>query len=136
MANSDFQSVDEYISTQPAEVQAMLQRVRRIIRKAVPEADESISYQIPTYKLRGERMIYFAGFKEHYSLYPLTDRLVEAFQGELDPYQHGKGTIRFPISQPVPSKLIDRVVKFRAREAAELAESKAAAKNKKNKKKR
>jgi uncharacterized protein YdhG (YjbR/CyaY superfamily) len=102
MAKSDFKSVDEYIATRPEDVQAILQRVRRTIRKAVPGAEEVISYQIPTYKLHGGYVVYFAGWKQHYSLYPATDQLVAAFKDDLAPYEVNKGTIRFPLSQPVP----------------------------------
>jgi uncharacterized protein YdhG (YjbR/CyaY superfamily) len=119
MAKTDYKSVDEYIATFPEDVQAILQRVRSIIRKAVPGADELISYQIAGYKLRGRRVIYLAGWKNHFSLYPATDRLVEAFGDELAPYEIGKGTIRFPLSEPVPVKLIERIAKFRAKEASE-----------------
>jgi uncharacterized protein YdhG (YjbR/CyaY superfamily) len=130
MAKTDFKSVDEYIATYPEDVQAILQRVRSAIRKAVPGAEETISYQIPTYKLQGGRVIYFAGWKQHYSLYPATDHLVEAFKDELAPYKVSKGTIRFPLSQPVPVKLIERIAKFRAQEAAEYARAKPAARKK------
>ncbi|TME20618.1 MAG: DUF1801 domain-containing protein [Chloroflexi bacterium] len=122
MPNTDFKTVDEYIATHPEEVQAVLQLVRTTIRKAVPDADEMISYQIPAYKLRGGRVIYFAGWKQHYSLYPASDELVEAFKDELAPYEVNKGTIRFPISKPVPVKLIEGIAKFRAKEAAARAE--------------
>jgi uncharacterized protein YdhG (YjbR/CyaY superfamily) len=127
MAKTDFKSVDEYIATHPEDVQAILRRVRRTIRKAVPSAEESISYQIPTYKIRGERVLYFAGWKQHFSLYPATDLLVEAFKDDLAPYTISKGTIRFPLSQPVPVKLIERIAKFRAKEAGESAKAKRAA---------
>jgi uncharacterized protein YdhG (YjbR/CyaY superfamily) len=121
MPKTDFTSVDEYIAAHPEEVQATLQRVRGTIRNALPGAEEAISYQMPTYKLHGGTVIYFAGWKRHYSLYPATDRLVEAFRDDLDPYEVNKGTIRFPLSQPVPVKLIGRIAKFRAKEAAEGA---------------
>jgi uncharacterized protein YdhG (YjbR/CyaY superfamily) len=121
MAKTAFKSVDEYIATHPEDVQAILQRVRAIIRKAVPGAKEVISYQIPAYKLHGGPVLYFAGWKQHYSLYPATDHVVEAFKGDLAPYKVNKGTIRFPLSQPVPAKLIERIAKFRAKEAAERA---------------
>jgi len=111
-------TVDEYIALQPESSQPILRRVRDIIRKAVPLAEESISYQIPAYKLDGERLIYFAGWKEHYSLYPANDRLVAAFREELAGYKISKGTIRFPLSAPVPAKLIGDIAKFRAREIA------------------
>jgi uncharacterized protein YdhG (YjbR/CyaY superfamily) len=126
MAKTDFKSVDEYITTHPDEVQAILQRVRRTIRKAVPGAEEVISYQIPTYKLHGRYVMYFAGWKEHYSLYPASAHLVEAFKDDLAPYKVNKGTIRLPLSQPVPVKLIDRIAKFLAKEAAERARAKRA----------
>jgi len=126
MAKTDFKSVDEYIATHPEDVQATLQRVRGIIRKALPGAEEAISYQIPTYKLHGEYVVYFAGWKQHYSLYPATGRLVAAFKDELARYELSKGTIRFPLSQPVPVKLIERIATFLAREAAERATAKRA----------
>ncbi len=118
MAKTDFKSVGEYIAAQPEDVQPILKRVRGTLRKALPDAGESISYQMPTYKLPGGAVIYFAGWKQHYSLYPASDRLVEAFQDELAPYEVNKGTIRFPIADPVPVKLIQRIAKFRAKEVA------------------
>ena len=126
MARTDFKSVDEYIATHPQEVQAILRRARSTIRKAVPGAEEVISYQIPTYKLNGGYVVYFAGWKQHYSLYPATLRLVAAFKDDLAPYQVNKGTIRFPLSQPVPVKLIERIAKFLAKEAAERARARLA----------
>ena len=126
MAKADFTSVDEYIARHREEVQAILQRVRSTIRKAVPGAEETISYQIPTYKLDGAYVVYFAGWKEHYSLYPATAHLVAALKDDLAPYEVGKGTIRFPLSQPVPVKLIERIAKFLAKEAAERARAKRA----------
>jgi uncharacterized protein YdhG (YjbR/CyaY superfamily) len=119
--------VDEYIAAQPDAVQAVLGLVRRTIRKAMPGADEVISYKIPTYKLNGRAVLYFAGWKEHYSVYPASVPLVAAFKDELAPYQVDKGTIRFPLSQPVPVKLIEHIAKFRAQEAAARAKEKPAA---------
>jgi uncharacterized protein YdhG (YjbR/CyaY superfamily) len=124
MAKSDFKSVDEYIARHPEEVRAILQRVRSAIRKAMPGAEEGISYQIPTYRLHGGYAVYFAGWKRHYSLYPATDRLVAALKDDLAPYKISKGTIRFPLSQPVPVKLIERIAEFLAKEAAERARAK------------
>ena len=118
-------SVDDYISRQPPAVRPVLRRVRSIIRKAVPAADEGISYKIPVYKLDGELVIFFAAWKEHFSLYPATDGLAEAFAKELDV---SKGTIRFPLAAPVPAALIARLVKFRARASRARAKLKAAAK--------
>jgi uncharacterized protein YdhG (YjbR/CyaY superfamily) len=102
MAKTDFKSVDDYIASQPEAAQDMLGRVRRAIRKAVPDAEEVISYQIPAYRVHGRVAIYFAGWKRHYSLYPATDSLVAAFEDELSPYKISKGTIRFPLSEDVP----------------------------------
>ena len=92
----------------------------------MPGAEEVISYQIPTYKLHGSYLVYFAGWKQHYSLYPATAQLVAALEGDLAPYKVNKGTIRFPLSEPVPVKLIGRIAKFLAKEAAERARAKRA----------
>ena len=113
-----FTSVDDYIDAQPDHVRGVLNKVRSIIRKALPKAEELISYQMPLYTLDGERVLFFAGWKQHYSLYPAGERLVAAFQGELAPYEIRKGTIRFPLSEPIPAKLIERIAKFRAKEAS------------------
>ena len=126
MAKTDFKSVDDYIASKPAAVQGVLERVRVTIRKALPGADEVISYQMPAYKLQGRVVIYFAGWTEHYSLYPAIGSLVPAFKDELAPYEVSKGAIRFPLSEPVPVKLIGRIAKFRAQEVAELVKAKAA----------
>jgi uncharacterized protein YdhG (YjbR/CyaY superfamily) len=112
----DMQSVDEYIALQPGPSRAVLEQVRSAIRKALPKAEETISYKIPAYKLDGEPVIYFAGWKKHWSLYPASGLLVEALQKELAPYEISKGTIRFPLSGPVPVKLVERIAKFRAKE--------------------
>ncbi|MGH9627504.1 MAG: iron chaperone, partial [Bryobacteraceae bacterium] len=103
---------------QPAAVQGLLERVRSTIRKAVPVAEEMISYGIPTYKLSGRPVLYFAGWKQHYSVYPANDRLVTAYKDELASYEVSKGTIRFPLSEPVPVKLIAGIAKFRAKEVS------------------
>ena len=114
-AKAHFKSVDEYIAAQPG--RKALRQVRSTIRKALPKAEEVISYNIPAYKLHDERVIYFAGWKEHFSLYPAGARLAAAFKKELAPYELRKGTIRFPLSEPVPIKLISRIAKFRERES-------------------
>jgi uncharacterized protein YdhG (YjbR/CyaY superfamily) len=116
---NDFKSVDEYVASQPGAVQDVLTLVRQTIRKALSGAEETISYKMPVYKLHGERVLFFAGWKEHYSLYPATKRVLEAFKDELAPYEVSKGTIRFPLSKPVPVKLIGRIAKFRAQEVSE-----------------
>jgi uncharacterized protein YdhG (YjbR/CyaY superfamily) len=131
MAKTTFTSVDEYIAAQPKAAQVALKRVRSAIRKGVPGAEEAISYQIPTYRLHGRYVIYFAGWKEHYSIYPSTSPLVAAFEKALEPYEvNDKGTIRFPLSRPVPVKLIEGLAKFRAKEviAERAGKTKPAAK--------
>jgi uncharacterized protein YdhG (YjbR/CyaY superfamily) len=124
MARTDFKSVDEYLAAQPESVQVVLHRVRDAIRKALPGAEEAISYQIPTFKLQGSYVVYFAGWKRHFSLYPAGARLVAAFEDDLAPYEVEKGTIRFHLSEPVPVRLIGRIAKFLAREAAGRARAK------------
>ena len=126
MAKTNIKSVDEYIATQPLAARGVLERVRNAIRNAVPAAEEVISYQIPAYKLHGGPVLFFAGWKEHYSLYPASQRVVTAFADQLKPYAVRKGTIRFPLDQPVPVRLIAGIARLRAYEVAERA--KAAAK--------
>jgi uncharacterized protein YdhG (YjbR/CyaY superfamily) len=123
MGKNDFTSVDEYIASQPEAVQVILRRVRGTIRKAVPGAEEVISYKIPAFTLRGAGVLYFAGWKQHYSLYPASEGVVAALKDELAPYEVNKGTIRFPLSKPVPVALIARIAKLRAQEVAARAAS-------------
>jgi uncharacterized protein YdhG (YjbR/CyaY superfamily) len=126
MAKAKIKNVDEYIAAQPEAAQAALKLVRSTLRRALPKAEEVISYRIPAYKLHGGIVLYFAGWKQHYSLYPAGARLVAAFKNELAPYQLSKGTIRFPLSQPVPVKLIERIARFRAQEATQGEKTKPA----------
>ena len=106
-------TVTEYLATKPKKTQAVLRKMRALIREAIPEAQEVISYQIPAYKLGGKTVIYFAGWKEHVSLYPATGIPAE----ELAKYKVSKGTIRFQLSDPLPVKLIEHIAKLRARAA-------------------
>jgi len=115
----EIESVDEYIAAQPEAAQRALELVRTAIRKAVPKAEESITYKMPTYKMHGERLIYFAGWKQHYSLYPATKRLIATLKNDLKPYEVVKSTVRFSLAEPVPAKLIERIAKFRAKEVSE-----------------
>lgn len=127
------QNVDEYIARFPPDVRAALKTVRAAIRKALPDSEEAISYGMPTFRHGGGYVIYFAGWKKHFSLYPVTARLAERFKKELAACEmSGKGTVRFPLSKPVPVKLVAAIAKFRAREAAEQRKMKAAAKSKVN----
>jgi uncharacterized protein YdhG (YjbR/CyaY superfamily) len=112
------ETIDDYIALQPPATRTALERVRQAIHRAVPDAEECISYKIPAYRLKGRILLYFAGWKEHYSIYPASDAMVKSFDGQLDTYRVSKGTLRFPLSEPVPVKLIARIVKFRAQEIA------------------
>ena len=114
MAKTAFRSVNEYIASKPKDVRVILERVRGAIRTAVPAAEEAIAYQMPVYTLDGVPVLYFAGWKHHYSLYPASDALVAAFRDELAGYQRSRGTIKFPLSEPVPVPLIKRIARFRA----------------------
>ena len=111
------QSVDDYIAGFPEPTQSILKQIRAIIRETVPDAEEVISYQMPTYRLHGN-LVHFAAFKNHIGFYP-TPTEVEAFRDELAPYQHAKGSIRFSLDQPIPYDLIRRIVQFRVRENLE-----------------
>ena len=112
MERKTAKDVDEYISRFPRDVQKVLKRIRSTIKKAAPKAGESISYQIPTLKVGGKVLIYFAGFAKHTSVYPAPRDAAE-FKDELAAYKGGKGTVQFPLDKKVPYELIARIVKFR-----------------------
>lgn len=118
MTKAGFRTVDEYIAAQPEAAQRILERVRETVRKAVPEAEEVISYDMPTYKLHGELVLHFAGWKQHYSIYPMGADLAAAFKTELAGYKVDRSTIRFPLSEGVPVDLIEHIAKFRAKRLA------------------
>ena len=107
-------SVDEYIAAQPPAVRPKLEQVRAAIRRAVPEAVEGIGYRMPGYKLRGKPMLYFAGFKKHYSLFAASGTFFAALEEELKGFELRKGTVHFPLTEPVPVGLISRIAKLRA----------------------
>lgn len=121
-ANSSLPTnIDEYIAGFSIDVQEILEKVRDTIRKAAPEAQETIKYQIPTFTLNGS-LVHFAAFKNHIGFYP-TPSGIEAFKQELSCYKIAKGSVQFPINEPTPLSLIDKIVKFRVEEAK--AKSKA-----------
>jgi len=122
--------VATYIAGFQPPARTTLKRLRSIIRRAVPAAEEMISYQIPAYKLHGRPVLFFAAWKDHYSLYPSNSRLVAAFKDQLSKYELSKGTIRFPLSEPIPVRLIERIAKFRAREIVEAVKAKESARKK------
>jgi uncharacterized protein YdhG (YjbR/CyaY superfamily) len=108
------QSVDEYIAAQPEAVRPKLEQVRAAIRKAVQDAVEVIGYRMPGYKLNGKPMLYFAGFRNHYSLFAASGSFFATLAEELRGYELRKGTVHFPLDKPVPVKLIGRIAKLRA----------------------
>jgi uncharacterized protein YdhG (YjbR/CyaY superfamily) len=116
-------SIDAYIAGFPGDVQQVLRQIRSTIRAAAPEAEETISYQIPAFTLHGTYLIYFAGFKKHVSVYPAPVGNAE-FVEEMAIYGSGKGTAKFPLDRPIPLDLITRMVKFRIRETLARAEAK------------
>lgn len=116
-------NIDEYIAGFPDDVQKILERIRMTISKAAPGAEETISYQIPTFTLEGDYLVYFAAYKKHIGLYP-APRGIEKFKKELSVYEGGKGTVRFPLDKPIPFDLISKIVKFRVKESLERARAK------------
>ncbi len=111
-----FKTIDEYIRTFPKDVQTILEKLRKAIQEAAPGAVETISYQMPTFKLNGKGLVYFAAFKNHIGFYPIPTG-IQAFEEELSPYKQGKGSVQFPIDQPVPYDLVRRIVRFRVNES-------------------
>ncbi len=121
-----FTSIDEYIATFPEAVQVMLQALRATIKAVAPDATEKISYQMPTFFLKGN-IVHFAAYKNHIGFYP-APRGIEAFKDELSVYEGAKGSVQFPLDEPLPLELISRIVQFRVAENLKKAEKKAAKK--------
>jgi len=107
-------TIDEYISKFPSNVQEILEKLREAIRASAPGAEEAISYQIPTFKLNGN-LVHFAAFKDHIGFFP-TSSGKEAFKKELSQYKGGRGTIQFPLDQPIPYDLVRKIVRYRVKE--------------------
>lgn len=108
-------NIDEYIADFPKDVQEILEKIRTAIRKAAPDAEESISYKMPTFNLKGHYLVYFAAYKKHIGFYAAPRGNAE-FNEELSAYEAGKGTLQFPLDKPIPYKLISKIVKFRVKE--------------------
>ena len=108
-------NVDQYIAGFPLTVQTILENLRREITKAAPDAEETINYQIPTFKLRGKNLVHFAAYEKHIGFYP-TPSGITAFKTELEPYESAKGSVKFSLEKPLPLALILRMVKFRIAE--------------------
>jgi uncharacterized protein YdhG (YjbR/CyaY superfamily) len=116
-------TINEYIAAFPPDVQAILEKVRQTIRQAAPAAQETINYAIPTFTLHGN-LVHFAGFNKHIGFYP-TPAGIERFKHKLSAYEMAKGSVQFPLDQPIPYDLIDEIVRFRVQENLVAAEAKA-----------
>ncbi|MGH6854848.1 MAG: iron chaperone [Aestuariivirga sp.] len=114
MSEKQFQTIDEYIETFPEDVQGVLQKLRRTIQAAAPEAVEAISYQMPTFRLNGN-LVHFAAYENHIGFYP-TPAGIDAFKKELSTYKGAKGSVQFPLDKPVPFDLVKKIVIFRVKE--------------------
>lgn len=114
MKTAPADSIEAYIAAQPELLRPKLEQVRAAIRKAVPDAVEVIGYGMPGYKLRGKPLLYFAGFKNHYSLFAASGSFFATLKDELQGYDLRKGTVHFPLTEPVPVKLIGRIATLRA----------------------
>jgi uncharacterized protein YdhG (YjbR/CyaY superfamily) len=114
-------SVEDYLAALPDDARTALEKLRKTIRVAAPMATEGISYQMPTFKLRGRFLVSYAAFKNHCSLFPASEAMLEAYGEELKPYFSGKGTIRFTTDKPLPSALVKKIVKTRIEENEALA---------------
>jgi len=112
--NTSFNSIDEYIEQFPEEIQTILQKIRSVIKEAAPEATEKISYQMPTFFLKGN-LVHFAAYKNHVGFYP-APRGIEKFKEELSQFKGAKGSVQFPMDKPLPLELISRIVLFRVEE--------------------
>ena len=112
MASVKPRNIDEYLSGCPEDTKRLLREIRSIVKRIVPEADETISYGIPTFNLDGHYLIYFAGYKKHVSIFP-SPRGSDAFEKRVAPYKSGKGTIQFSLAEPLPAGLVEQIVKLR-----------------------
>ncbi|CAG0974563.1 hypothetical protein ANRL3_01723 [Anaerolineae bacterium] len=121
---SDFDSIDEYIATFPKEIQKILEELRATIKAAAPDAEEKITYQMPTFDLNGRHLVHFSVWKNHIGLYPIPAGN-EAFKKEISRYKGAKSSLNFPIDKPLPLKLISKIVKFRVAENLKNAEIKS-----------
>lgn len=113
-----FKTMDEYIKAFPKDVQSILETMRQTIRETAPEAVEAISYQMPTFKLDGKYLVYFAAWKNHIGFYPIPSG-IKTFKRELSQYRGAKGSVQFPLDKPVPYDLVKRIVMFRVKENQE-----------------
>ena len=114
-SKSQFKTMDEYIAQFPKNVRDVLEELRRVIRESAPDAEETISYGIPTFDLNGKHLVHFAAYKNHVGFYPTSSGII-VFKKELSPFNTSKGTVQFPLDKPIPFDLVKKIVKFRAKE--------------------
>lgn len=112
MKMQNYKDIDEYINLTPKETQETLEKIRKTIKQAAPEAEEAIRYSMPTFRLNGKNLIHFAAFRNHYGLYPAPGAIVE-FEKELTSYKKSKGAIQFQVGEKIPYDLIKKIVKYR-----------------------
>jgi uncharacterized protein YdhG (YjbR/CyaY superfamily) len=110
---TDDSPIDAYLASLPADQRAALERVREHVKRLVPDAEEGMSYGMPVLKLRGKALIWFAGWKEHCSLYPLTDSFLAAHENELEGFDHTKGSVHFMPDAPLPDHMLESMVRAR-----------------------
>ncbi len=115
MEKTEYRTMDEYIDRFPHEIRAILRRIREVIRESAPGATEVISYQMPTFRLKGRNLVHFGAWKDHIGFYP-TPSGTMAFRKELADYKGAKGSIQFPLDRPIPYDLVKKIVRFRVKE--------------------
>ncbi len=117
-SRKQFETIDEYIAFFPEDIQDVLEKMRLVIRESAPEAEETINYGMPTFKLNGKNLVHFAAFKNHIGFYP-TPSAIAAFKKELASYKQSKGAVQFPIDKPIPFDIVRKIVKFRVQKENE-----------------
>jgi uncharacterized protein YdhG (YjbR/CyaY superfamily) len=118
-ATNKYKNVDAYIRTCPKETKVILEKIRETVKSAAPKSEETIKYQMPTLVLNGKNLLHFAAFKNHIGFYPIPTA-IKAFQKELSPYKSAKGSVQFPLNEPIPYSLIKKIAVFRVKEVSKL----------------
>jgi uncharacterized protein YdhG (YjbR/CyaY superfamily) len=111
-----YRTIEEYIALLPKEVRESMEKLRLVIKESAPEAEQKISYGLPTFDLKGKHLVFFGAFKKHISLYPVSSGMINAFKSELPQFQTSTGTLQFPLDKPIPYDLVKRIVELRVKE--------------------
>ena len=117
MSTNHSRTVDEYVASFPKSVRDILARLRRVVREAAPQAEETMSYGMPTFNLDGKPLVFFAAWKNHVGFYPVNSSIAEKFKNELAPFKMAKGSVQFPFDKPVPFDLVRKIAEFRVKES-------------------